>query len=395
MIEEFENVLTTYRQLAPWTRGALLCGLAGLLACAGCGRGTAARPAHPLEVEVAPVVQRDVNIYGEWVATLDGYVNAQIQPQVTGYLVRQDYREGSLVHKDQVLFEIDPRPFQAALDMAKAQLAQAQAQLGNASLNVKRDIPEAQVNAIPRMQLETDTQTELAAKAAVEAGKAAVEQAALNLGFTKVRSLIGGIAGIAQVQVGNLVTPSTVLTGVSDVDPIKAYFPVSGEEYLRIADKLNPNTVDLLSESARIPLELILSDGRTYPHDGFVLFADREIDAQTGTIRLVGRLSRIPGGILRPGQYGKVRAVTEVRKGALLVPQRAVTELQGSDEVAVVGPDDRVTIRSVQTGERVGTMWVITSGLAVGERVVAEGAEKVATGATVTPVRFASASGAD
>ncbi len=381
-------------RLGPWTQGALLCGVASLLVCAGCGRGAAARAARPPEVQVAPVVQQDVSIYGEWVATLDGYVNAQIEPQVTGYLIRQDYREGSLVHQGQVLFEIDPRPFQAALDMAKAQLAQAQAQLGNASLNVKRDIPEAQVNAIPRMQLEGDTQTELAAKAAVEAGKAAVEQATLNLGFTNVRSLIGGIAGIAQVQVGNLVTPSTVLTGVSDVDPIKAYFPVSGEEYLRFADKLNPDTVDLLSASARIPLQLILSDGRTYPHAGYVLFADRQIDQQTGTIRLVGAFPN-PGGVLRPGGYGKVRAITEIRKGALLVPQRAVTELQGSDEVAVVGPDDKVAIRTVQTGERVGTMWVITSGLAAGERVVAEGAGKVTSGASVTPVPFEPGSDSD
>ncbi len=342
-------------------------------------------------MEVATVVQKDVRIYSEWVATLDGYVNAEIQPQVTGYLVRQDYREGSLVQKGQVLFEIDPRPFQAALDMAKAQLAQAQAQLGNAELNVKRDIPEAQVNAIPRMQLETDTHAQLAAKAGVEAGQAAVEQAALNLGFTKIRSLISGIAGIAQVQVGNLVTPSTVLTGVSDVDPIKAYFPVSGDEYSRIASKVNPDAVDLLAPSARIPLELILSDGSAYAHAGYVLFADRAIDQQTGTIRLVGAFPN-PGNILRPGQYGKVRAVTEVRRGALLVPQRAVTELQGSTEVAVVGPDDKVAIRTVQTGERVGALWVITHGLRAGERVVAEGTLKVADGATVTPVPYRSSS---
>ncbi len=384
----------------PWKRRpgrgvprAVLLGAAVLIACAGCG-GKTARPARPQEVEVAPVVRQDVRIYGEWVATLDGYVNAQIQPQVTGYLIKQDYREGSLVHKNQVLFEIDPRPFQAALDMAKAQLAQAEAQLENASLNVKRDIPEAQANAIPRMQLETDTHGELAAKAAVEAGRAAVEQAALNLGFTKVRSLIDGIAGIAQVQVGNLVSPSTVLTGVSDVDPIKAYFPVSGDEYLRIAERLNPDAVNLLAPSAAIPLQLILSDGRIYPHGGSILFADRQIDPQTGTIRIVGAFPN-PGNILRPGQYGKVRAVTEVRKGALLVPQRAVTELQGSEEVAVVGPDDKVAIRAVQTGERVGSMWVVTSGLEPGERVVAEGAEKVANGATVEPVPFTAASGSD
>jgi RND family efflux transporter MFP subunit len=373
--------------------GAFLSGLIPLFLSAGCGGGAAAPP-HPPEVQVATVIQKDVRLYGEWVATLDGYVDAQIEPEVTGYIVKQDYREGSFVHRGDVLFEIDPRPFQAALDMARAQLAQAQAQLGNAELNVKRDIPEAQANAIPRMQLETDTQTHLAAKAAVAAGKAAVEQAALNLGFTKVRSLIAGIAGIAQVQVGNLVTPTTVLTGVSQVNPIKAYFPVSGDEYLRIADKINPGTVNLLSIRAPIPLQLMLSNGSTYPHEGYVLFADRAIDQQTGTIRIAGAFPN-PGNILRPGQYGKVRAVIEVRRGALLVPQRAVTELQGSYEVAVVGPDDRVVVRTVQTGERQGTMWIITSGLKAGERVVAEGTQKVASGSTVTPVPFNPGSGSE
>ncbi len=357
-----------------------------LLLCAGCGGN--ASPAHGRapEVEVVTVAQQDVRIYSEWVATLDGYVNAQIQPQVTGYLIKQDYHEGSLVQRNEVLFEIDPRPFQAALDMAKGELAQAQAQLGNATLNVQRDIPEAAVNAIPRMQLEADTHAELAARASVEAGRAAVEQAALNLGFTKVRSLIGGIAGIAQTQVGNLVTPATVLTGVSDVDPIKAYFAVSGEEYLRIAGKI-ASAASSPSGSSAIPLDLLLSDGRAYAYGGRILFADRQIDPQTGTIRVVGAFPN-PGNILRPGQYGKVRAVTDTRKGALLVPQRAVTELQGSDEVAVVGPDDKVAIRTVETGERVGAMWVIESGLRAGERVVAEGTQKVADGSAVTPVPY-------
>ena len=205
----------------------LLCCLLIAIQGAGCAQ-TKSPPGAAPQVQVARVVQRDVNIKSEWVATLDGYVNAQIQPQVSGYLIKQDYREGSLVHKDDVLFEIDPRPFQAVLDQAKAQLAQAEAQLGNATLNVNRDIPEAEANAIARSQLEGDTQAQLAAKATVAAGRAAVEQAALNLSFTKVRSLISGIAGITQVQVGNLVTPSTVLTGVSQVDPIKTYFPISG-----------------------------------------------------------------------------------------------------------------------------------------------------------------------
>ena len=372
-------------------KSALLGSLLSALLCAGCAQKNAS-PAGAPQVQVARVVERDVSIYGEWVATLDGYVNAQIQPQVSGYLIKQNYPEGSFVHKDDVLFEIDPRPFQAVLDQAKAQLAQAEAQLGNATLNVNRDIPEAEANAIARSQLEGDTQAQSAAKATVAAARASVEQAALNLSFTKVRSLISGIAGIAQVQVGNLVTPSTVLTGVSQVDPIKTYFPISGEEYLRIADKIHPETVDLLSSAAPIPLQLLLSNGSTYARRGSILFADRQVDQQTGTIRIAGAFAN-PGNILRPGQYAKVRAVTEVLKGALLIPQRAVSQLQGSAQVAVVGADNKITIRAVQTGELVDSMWVITSGLTAGDRVVVEGTQKVKEGSAVSPSLFAFDSG--
>ena len=369
----------------------LLCCLLTGIQCVGCTQKKA--PAAPApQVQVARVVQRDVSIQREWVATLDGYVNAQIQPQVSGYLIKQDYSEGSFVHKDDVLFEIDPRPFQAVLDQAKAQLAQAEAQLGNATLNVNRDIPEAEANAISRSQLEGDTQAQSAAKASVAAARASVEQAALNLSFTKVRSLISGIAGITLVQVGNLVTPSTVLTGVSQVDPIKTYFPISGEEYLRIADKIHPETVNLLSNSAPIPLQLILSNGSAYAYSGSILFADRQVDQQTGTIRIAGAFAN-PGNVLRPGQYAKVRAVTEVLKGALLIPQRAVSQLQGSAQVAVVGADNKISIRAVKTGESVDAMWVITSGLSAGDRVVAEGTQKVKEGSAVTPTPFTTESG--
>lgn len=362
--------------------------LAVIAACAmlagGCGRRPqAAPPSRPPVVEVAPVEQKDVPIYGEWIATLYGYVNAQIQPQVTGYLIKQDYREGSFVHKDDVLFEIDPRPFQAVLDQAKAQLAQADAQLGIATLNVKRDIPEAEAHAIPQSQLDNDSQAKLAGKAAVAAGQAAMEQAQLNLGYTKVRSLIDGVAGIAQVQVGNLVAATTVLTSVSQVNPIKAYFPISSVEYLRIAGRVSPGAVNLLSGANSISLQLILSNGKTYGHKGQILFADRQVDSQTGTIQIVGAFPN-PGNILRPGQTGRVRALTEISRGALLVPQRAVTELQGGYQVAVVGPDNKVAVRSVAVGERVGSMWVITQGLKPGERVVAEGAA-ARDGMVVTP----------
>jgi RND family efflux transporter MFP subunit len=374
--------------------GVFLLIVAAQILSGGCGRQpqAAAAPPPPI-VEVASVVEKNVPIYGEWIGTLYGYVNAQIQPQVTGYLIEQDYREGSLVHKGDVLFEIDPRPFQAVLDQAKAQLAQAEAQLGNARLNVKRDIPEAQARAIPQSQLETDTQSQLAAKAAVESGQAAVEQAELNLGFTKVRSLISGIAGIAQVQVGNLVSPSTVLTGVSQVDPIKVYFPISGVEYLRIANRISPGAVNLFSGAAAIPLQLILSNGNPYSHSGRILFADRQVDPQTGTIQIVGDFPN-PGNILRPGQTARIRAVTEIRKDALLVPQRAVTELQGNYQVAVVGPDNKLTIRAVQVGEQVGTQWwIINQGVEAGERVVAEGTATVRDGMLVNPQPYTASAG--
>jgi len=366
--------------------GILLLAAAGQ---AGCEHPQAAPAARPPVVEVAQVIQKDVPLYGEWIGTLNGYVNAQIQPQVTGYLIKQNYHEGSLVHQGDVLFEIDPRPFQAVLDQAQAQLAQGQAQLGTAELNVKRDIPEAQAHAIPQSQLDTDANAELAGKAIVQADQAAIEQAELNLGFTKVRSLIEGIAGIAQVQVGNLVGPATVLTGVSQVNPIKVYFPINGGEYLQIANRLSPGTVNLLSPASAIPLELILSNGSTYGFKGRILFADRQVDQQTGTIQIVGAFPN-PGNILRPGQTGRVRAVTDLRKDALLVPQRAVTELQGGYEVAVVGADNKISIRTVDAGERSGTMWIINQGLKLGERVVAEGTSRVRDGMVVTPKPYTS-----
>ena len=368
-----------------WSSGGFLCSVLAILSSIGCDQKVLSAPsARPPEVEVATVIQKDVSIHGEWVSTLDGYVNAQIQPQVTGYLIKQAYREGSLVHQGDVLFEIDPRPFQAVLDQAKAQLAQANAQLGTATLNVKRDIPEAQAQAIPQSQLDNDTQAKLSAQAAVEAAQAAVEQADLNLGYTKVRSLIDGIAGIAQVQVGNLVSPATVLTGVSQTNPIKVYFPISGIEYLRIAGRDSPATVNLLSSDKPIQLDLVLPTGKTYPYKGKILFANRQIDSQTGTIQIVGAFPN-PTNLLRPGQTARVRSVTEVRKAVLLVPQRAVTELQGSYQVAVLQPGNKIAVRTVQAGERAGSMWIIEQGLNPGEQVVAEGTQAVRDGTVVKP----------
>jgi RND family efflux transporter MFP subunit len=335
-------------------------------------------------VSVVRVIQKDVPLTGDWVATLDGFTTAQIQPEVGGYLIKQDYQEGSFVRQGQVLFEIDPRPFQAILDQAKGQLAQANAQLGLATINVNRDTPVAKLHAIPQSQLDNDIQAKLGAEAAVQTSEAAVEQAELNLGFTKVRSLIDGIAGIAQTQIGNLVGNTTVLTVVSKVDPIKAYFPISEQEYLRIADKIS-GTVNLLSSARPVVLELVLSDGRTYSQKGKIIFADRQVDPQLGTIRMVGSFPN-PGNILRPGQFGRVRTVTEVETNALLVPQRAVTELQGNYQVATVGDGDKVAIRKVSVGPKTGTMWIIADGLKPGDQVITEGLQKVADGLVVRPV---------
>jgi membrane fusion protein (multidrug efflux system) len=341
----------------------------------------------PAEVEVAPVIQKDVPVQGEWIGTLEGYVNAQISPQVSGYLIRQDYHEGAVVKKGQVLFEIDPRPFQASLDQAKAQLAKAEAEMANAELNVKRDIPEAEAHAIPMSQLDTDTQSLRGAKAAVEAGQAAVEQAELNLGYTKVVSLVDGIAGINTVQVGNLVGPSTVLTAVSQVSPIKAYFPISEQEYLRMADGGGPGSVDFIAHASRIPLQLTLAGGSTYPHPGRIIFADRQVNTQTGTIQIVGEFPNSKN-LLRPGQYARIQARTGNITEALLVPQAAVNQQQGTYQVTVVGANNRAQLRAVEVGPRVGPLWVITSGLNPGERVVAAGAEKARNGEVVNPTPY-------
>jgi RND family efflux transporter MFP subunit len=354
----------------------------------GCERTVSSAPAPPPPVvEVAPVTQKDIPLEGEWVGTLEGYVNAQIQPHVSGYLIRQDYHEGGFVRQGQVLFEIDPRPFQAVLDQAKGQLAQAQAQFANAELNVNRDVPEAEAHAIPQSQLDNDTQAQLGAKAAVEAAQAAVEEASLNLGYTKVLSLIDGIAGVTTVQVGNLVGPTTVLTAVSQVSPIKVYFPISEQEYLRLADGAGPGSVDWLTHASQIPLHLTLADGSAYPHPGRIVFADRQVNTETGTIQIVGEFPN-PKNLMRPGQYALIQAPTGSITGALLVPQAAVNQQQGTYQVTVIGSDNRARLRSVEVVPKVGTLWVISSGLKPGERVAAVGAEKAKEGDLVNPMPY-------
>jgi membrane fusion protein (multidrug efflux system) len=360
---------------------------ASLVLLTACAKKQSGPPPNvgPVQVSVATVEQRDVSLNGDWVATLDGYVNAQIQPQVSGYLIKQDYREGSVVQSGEVLFEIDPRPFQATLDQAEGQLAQARAQLGLADINVNRDTPLAKARAIAQSQLDNDVQQQAAQIAAVRTAEANVEQAHLNLDFTKVRSLVTGIAGQAQTQVGNLVSPSATLTSVSQVNPIKVYFSISEQEYLALSSRVKAGgKADLLNSGNTVALELTLGNGNVYPAKGQIVFVDRQVNPQTGTIRIAGSFPN-PENLLRPGQFGRIKAETEVRHNALLIPQRAVNELQGSYQVAVVGPDNTVHIQNVALGPQLGSDLIITSGIKPNERVVTEGVSKLKDGMQVSP----------
>jgi len=402
-----------------------------LLVAVGGSRGKDSAPSSPPlpGVEVAEVEQQDVPIHSEWIGTLDGMVNAEIRAQVAGYLRTQRYTEGSFVRKGQLLFEIDPRPFQAALDQARgelakaegqvtqangqlsqanAQLLQAEANQGKTQLDVDRYTPLAKQKAVTDQEMDNAVQANhaakaqveaaragvetakaaiVAARAAVEAARAAVAKAELDLGFTSIASPIDGIAGIAQAQVGNLINPTSgALTTVSTVDPIKVYFTLSEQEYLNHARR-NPTRGAWDPAGKKLELELVLADGTTYPRKGRFFVADRQVDQKTGAIRLAGVFPN-PGNTLRPGQYGRVRAVTSMKRGALLVPQRSVSELQGGHRIAVVGNDNKVSIRPIKVGERIGTMWIIEDGLKPGERVVAEGIQKVRPDAVVNPIPF-------
>lgn len=339
----------------------------------------------PPTVEVVEVVKQDVPVIGQWVATADGYVNAQIKPQVTGYLMRQVYTEGALVKKGELLFEIDPREFKSTVDQAAGQLEQAQAQYAKTQLDVERDTPLAKEQAISQQELDNDIAANLAAKAQVDSLKAALDNAKLNLSFTKVISPVEGIAGLAQAQVGDLVGPalSSLLTTVSTVNPIKIYFTASEQEYIRFMRE-NPDAKERRAKEADIQWKLTLADGSIFPHTGKFIFADRQVDVRTGSIRLATEFPN-PGNFLRPGQFGRITAEMGRLEGALLVPQRAVTELQGSYQVAVVGTDNKVDIRSVNVGQRYGSLWVIVNGLKPGERVIAEGTQKARQGMPVTP----------
>ncbi len=364
--------------------GAVVLGTALLSGC-GSHVSAASTGAPPrMKVTVERAAQTDVPVTGEWVATLDGYVNAQIQPQANGYLIRQDYREGSEVQEGQILFEIDPRPFEAALQQAQGQLGQAQAQLALAQINVNRDTPLAEAHAIAQSQLDNEIQQKAQAEAAVKTAEAAVATANLNLGFTKVRSLITGVAGQATMQVGNLVSAQSVLTSVSQLNPIKVYFSISDSEYLALTKQAGMGGSDLLHGASKIPLTLTLSDGEVYPQKGRVVFVDRQLDPQTGAIRIAAAFPN-PGNILRPGQFGRVNAATEVLHNAILVPQAAVNEFQGQEQVYTVAANNTVHVNNVTLGPQYGDNWVVTSGLSSGTLVITNNVQKLREGAPVTP----------
>jgi len=349
----------------------------------GCSKKEAKREMPAPDVEVADVLEQDVPVYGEWVAQLNGPVNAEITPKVQGYLLSQDYANGSFVSKGQLLFQIDPRPFQAALDQAKADVERAASSLTKSTNDVQRDTPLAAQNAIPQKQLDDDLANQAWAKAQLAAAKAQQQGAELNLGWTKVYSPVDGIAGVANSQIGDLVGTTTKMTTVSQTDPMWAYFNISESLYLSFA----PQISKVLRRSvvrSNLSVEFIQANDIPYPLKGNLIFVNREITAGTGTIQLAAAFPN-KDAILRPGGFGRVRVQTSTTRDALLVPQPAVIEVQSQYQVIVVGPDNKATIRPVKVGDRVGPNWIITDGVKPGERVVAEGIQKVQTFAAQAP----------
>jgi membrane fusion protein (multidrug efflux system) len=365
-------------------RCALLLG--AICLALACGSGEPPAPPAP-EVLVVEVAAHDVPVTFEWLGTTEGSVDADIRAQVAGYLVSRDYREGSRVEPGDLLFRIDPRPFQAALDQAQGELGRAQAALELARLDVARYTPLVATGAVSRQEYDTSVQRLRSSDAALQAARAAVEKARIELGFTEIRSPIGGIAGVAKRQLGDFVGPSDAepLTGVSQLDPIRVAFQVSEQEYLKFAPRFQQAVVDGRFQSAdRGGVEMVLADGSVYPHKGVGYPAGREIDPRTGTITVKADFPN-PGPMLRPGQYARVRVVTDIAAGSLVVPQRAVQDLQGMAQLTLVGPDDKVEVRTVTTGARWGTLQVVTQGVSAGERVVVEGFQKVRPGMAVAP----------
>ncbi len=361
---------------------AMVAALALLLA--GCEKPAPPPAPPPTPVGVVRVEAADVALGSEWVGTLDGNVNAQIQPQVSGYLIRQNYREGSVVAKGQVLFEIDPRPFQATVDQAEGQLEQAKASYGLTQTNVNRDTPLAAAHAIAQNQLDTDKAQMAEAEATVKSAEATLATAKLNLGFTHVRSLIGGVAGQATTQVGSLVTQQSVLTSVSQLDPIRVYFALSDKEYMSLVGRMKHGGDDMLKSADAVPLTLKLGDGSTFPYKGRIVFVDRGMNQQTGAIRVAATFPN-PGNVLRPGQFGRVAASTEVAHNVILVPQAAVTDFQGQKQVYIVAPGNTVHVINVTEGPESGENVVILSGLSPGMQVIMDNLQKLREGAPVNP----------
>lgn len=347
---------------------------------------TAAQAAAP-EVVVAPVEQKEVEIFTEWVGTTTGFVNAQIYPKIQGYLMKQTYQDGNVVAAGDVLFEIDPRQYQAALDQAKGQLGRAQAALGKSELDVARYTPLVAQGAVSRQELDDAIQARAANRAEVDSAKATLENAQLNFAWTKVQAPIAGIAAIATAQVGDLVSPQTQLTTVSQLQPIKVTFPISEIEYLKYAQRIRDHQ-ETGSSKGEPTLSLILADGSVYPHRGRFYVTGLEVAQTTGTITVQGEFPN-PENLLRPGQFAKVRAVTDRLPGALVIPQRAVSDMQGASLVAVVDAENKVTQKRVKLGPKTGSSYVILEGLSPGDRVVVEGLQKVRNGIVVTPVTAA------
>ena len=354
--------------------------LAALLLASGCARKEAPAP-RPVDVLVVPVVQMDVPVVGEWIGTLDGSVNADIRPKIEGYLLRQFYKEGQFVHRNDPLFEIDPRQFRAALEQARGTLARAEAQLSKATNDVDRFTPLAAQRAISQQELDNAIAAQRDARGGLSAARAAVEQSALNLGWTRVTSPIDGIAGIAKTQVGDLVNTQSVMTTVSTVDPIRVTIGISEREYMDRAASIN--RVSYPTTERGPDLELILEDGSVFPEKGKAVLVDREVNVKTGTLTVKGFFPN-PHNILRPGQYAHIRAELSVRPGALLVPQRAVTELQGGARVAVAGTDGKAEIRAVEVGPRFRDLFVIEKGLKAGDNVIVSGLQYLRAGTPVS-----------
>jgi len=380
-------------------RGVTLSVIAGALAALGSTAGCK-KPPPPLPpptVLVAPAVQQDLSLTAEFVGTIDGYVNAEIRARVKGFLKTQDYQDGAFVKKGQLLFTIDPSEYQAAVAKAKGALGRAQAGYGQAKVTADRYRPLAAKQAVSQQDLDDAVASQRAAAATVDSAKAALDEAQLNLGYCRIYSPVDGVAGTAQVRVGNLVGQSdpTLLTTVSQLDPMRVTFPISEAQYMRVAARAATlERLDPLDAGAdRQTVDLLLADGSIYPHKGWFVSVGREVEKGTGTIQ-VQTVFPNPERILRPGQYGRVRVPRPTDgKPSVVVPESAVKELQGSYTVSVVAPDDTVQIRPVEVGPRVSKLWAITKGVNAGDRVITEGAQKVAEGQKVVAKPDPSAAG--